>query len=271
MILFFEVLLQRVAATAFFRNLFKALLWRKKRKQLPIYEIIEKRAANCIQAHWSNWKMKKRMHALSNIKQHIDQIQDNRIYVEQSIYQNLNEIAAQVHSQYRFMEQSIMFDFNPHTYQIYMQVQENIPMDGSVPSRYSRTSVPQWFQLPLRTPDFIQTSNVNNLLALFHFNVGDCRVVPATHIIDYQKQQIDVDKSCYYIEISTSSVEEAKKRALVLAYLTYDVRTHNFVRLNTRSMMENPHIMSKMYKVFEKFSVEVIDKQEGIDLKTLVG
>lgn len=66
-----------------------------------------------------------------------------------------------------------------------MQVQENIPMDGSVPSRYSRTSVPQWYDLNMRVPDFIQTSNVNNLLALFHFNVGDCKVVPATHIIDY--------------------------------------------------------------------------------------
>jgi len=78
------------------------------------------------------------------------------------------------------MEQSIMFDFNPHTYQVHMQVQENIPADGSVPGRYTNIAVPRWFGLPLKTPDFMATPNVNNLLALFHFNVGDCRVVPAT-------------------------------------------------------------------------------------------
>ena len=79
----------------------------------------------------------------------------------------------------------------------------------------------------------MSTSNVNNLLALFHYNVGDCRVVPATQVIDYSKQAIDVDRSCYYVEVQCSTVEEARKRALVLAYLTYDLREHNFVRLST--------------------------------------
>jgi len=67
------------------------------------------------------------MIALGNIKRHVDRIQSNTLYIEQSIYQNLNEIAAKIHDQYRFTEQSVMFDFNPHTYQIHMQVQENIP------------------------------------------------------------------------------------------------------------------------------------------------
>lgn len=111
---------------------------------------------------------------------------------------------------------------------------------------------------------------MNNLLALFHFNVGDCRVVPSTHIIDYKRQKIDVDRQCYYIETSCSSVDEARKRALVLAYLTYDVREHNFVRLNTSHMMSNAHLMNKMYKIFDTFGIELIDKEQGIDLKSLV-
>jgi len=212
------------------------------------------------------------MKALSNIKAHIDSIQSNCLYLEQSIYQNLNEIAARVHSQYRFLEQSIMFDFNPHTYQIYMQVQENFPQDGSDIGRYKSIAVPRWFNLPLKTPDFMQTQNMNNLLALFHFNVGDCRVVPASQIINYQRQQIDVDRNCYYIEVNCSSVDEAKKRALVLSYLTYDVREHNFVRLSTSVMMENPHLMNKMYKIFDKFQLELIDKEAetNIDLKGVI-
>jgi hypothetical protein len=167
------------------------------------------------------------------------------------------------------MEQSVMFDFNPHTYQVHMQVQENIPADGSVPGRYSVVAVPRWFNLPLRTPDFLATTNVNNLLALFHFSVGDCRVVPATQVIDFRRQKLDVDRSCYYIELNTSSVEEAKKRALVLAYLTYDLRNHNFVRLNSAAQMANPHVMNKMYRLFDTFGLEPLANEQEQDLKTL--
>jgi len=48
MILFFDRLLERVAAIASIKNAYKAYQWRKSRAKLPIYEIIEKRAANCI-------------------------------------------------------------------------------------------------------------------------------------------------------------------------------------------------------------------------------
>ena len=118
----------------------------------------------------------------------------------------------------------------------------------------------------------MQTDYMNNLLALFHFNVGDCRVVPASQVINYLRQENDVDRKRYYIEVDCSSVDEAKKRALVLAYLTYDVREHNFVRLNTSTMMENPHLMRQMYKIFEKFQLdEAEDEQPGTtDLKSVI-
>ena len=64
MVLFFDRLLERVAAISAIKNAYKAYKWRKSRPQLPIYEIIQKRAANCIQSTWSNWKLKKRMIAL---------------------------------------------------------------------------------------------------------------------------------------------------------------------------------------------------------------
>ena len=79
-----------------------------------------------------------------------------------------------------------------------------------------------------------------------------------------------MDRQCYYIEINTSSIDEAKKRALVLAYLTYDVREHNFVGLNSGQMMTNPHIMNKMYKIFDNFGIDLIDGEQGLDLKSVV-
>ena len=69
-----------------------------------------------------------------------------------------------------------------------------------------------------------------------------------------------MDREAYYIEVNCSSTDEAKKRALVLAYLTYDVREVNFVRLNSSRMMENPHLMNKMYKILDTFGIELIDK-----------
>lgn len=114
------------------------------------------------------------------------------------------------------------------------------------------------------------TQNVNNLLALFHFNLGDCKVVPTTQIVDYKKQKIDVDRQAYFVEINCASVEEARRRALVLAYLTYDVRKHNFVGLTSASMMVNPHIMNKMYKIMDTFNIDLADNHLEQDLKTLV-
>ena len=82
MILFFDRLLQRVAAIASIKNAFKAYKWRQSREQLPIYVIIEKRAANCIQSVWSDWKIKKRLRALERIKNHIDRIEAPVLYIE---------------------------------------------------------------------------------------------------------------------------------------------------------------------------------------------
>ena len=82
MILFFERLLMRVAATATIRNAYKAHKWRQSRPQLPIDEIINTRAAICIQQQWSSWKLKKRMKALSNIKAHVDSIDTSCLFLE---------------------------------------------------------------------------------------------------------------------------------------------------------------------------------------------
>ena len=53
------------------------------------------------------------MRALEKIRQHVDKIESPILFIEQSVYQNLNEIAAKIHKQYRFTEQSVKFDFNP--------------------------------------------------------------------------------------------------------------------------------------------------------------
>lgn len=65
-------------------------------------------------------------------------------------------------------------------------------------------------------------------------------------------------------------MDEAKKRALVLAYLTYDVREHNFVRLYTAKMMENPHLVNKMYRILDTFGLDLIEDSQDVDIKSHV-
>lgn len=55
--------------------------------------------------------------------------------------------------------------------------------------------------------------------------------------MDYKKCKMDIDRNLNFLKISCSSVLEAKKRALVLAYLTYDMARHIFVKLNTGEML----------------------------------
>lgn len=52
---------------------------------------------------------------------------------------------------------------------------------------------------------------------------------------------MDIDRNLYFLKIPCADIEEAKKRALVLAYLTYDMTRHIFVKLNTGEMLENPY------------------------------
>lgn len=86
--------------------------------------IIQRRAAYCIQEWWSNLKLKKRLSALANISRHAKQISSKTLYLEQTIYNNINTVVKNAHAYFRFREQTILFDFNPTTFGIHMAVDE---------------------------------------------------------------------------------------------------------------------------------------------------
>lgn len=129
-----------------------------------------------------------------------------------------------------------MFDFNPASFGVYMRVAEAKDVD-----RYEECSAPKWLGVPIEPPNFQNSANLNSILALFHFNQGDCQILPATSILDYKECKMDIDRNLYYLKIPCTSVLEARKRALVLAYLTYDMTRHIFVKLNTGKMLESPY------------------------------
>lgn len=58
-----------------------------------------------------------------------------------------------------------MFDFNPASYGVCMQVAEAEDV-----SRYDTMSAPAWLNVNIEPPSFTATPNLNTILALFHFN-----------------------------------------------------------------------------------------------------
>ena len=79
---------------------------------------------------------------------------------------------------------------------------------------------------------------------------------------------MDIDRNIYFLKISCGSVEEAKRRAIVMAYLTYDMTRHLFVKLLTGSMLENPFNFNSIYETLELYGVEL--ETPDVDIKLLV-
>ena len=158
-----------------------------------------------------------------------------------------------------------MFDFNPTTFGIHMAIEEEASRGVY---RYKNLAVPGWFGVNLRPPDFLASPYINNLQAFFHFNQGDCQLVPATHVLNYERCKMDIDRNLYFIKIQCSSVEEARKRALCMAFLTYDMTRHLFVKLATGTMLEDPFIHQSIYQTHELFGYEI--KEQDVDVKALI-
>jgi hypothetical protein len=112
------------------------------------------------------------------------------------------------------------------------------------------------------------TPYVNNLQAFFHYNQGDCQILPATYIINYRNVKMDIDRNLYFVKISCSSIEEARRRAIVMAYLTYDMTRHLFVKLHTGEMLENPFNFNSIYETHELYGLEIT--KPDVDIKLLV-
>ncbi len=86
--------------------------------------------------------LKKRVQALTYIKRHINQIKSPEIYLEQTIYNNIKDVVSTARLGLRFREQEIMIDYNPVSFGIHMQIDEETSKGFF---RYRHLSVPNWF------------------------------------------------------------------------------------------------------------------------------
>jgi hypothetical protein len=127
LLLFYDKMITRMCAASKIQTNWRAHLMRRRfqRTEYPIKSIIRQRAALCIQRFWSDTKFRKRLLGLERIKNHVIQISSRVLYVEQSIYHNLKQIAKMIETQLRFEEQTLDFDFNQLNSQVCLFVNEN--------------------------------------------------------------------------------------------------------------------------------------------------
>lgn len=93
-------------------------------------------------------------------------------------------------------------------------------------------------------------------------------MLPATAIVNYKNCKVDIDRNLYYLRIGCDTVCEAKRRALVLAYLTYDMTRNTFVKLLNASMLENPYDYQNIYDVSELYSLQAVE--EAVNVKAMM-
>ena len=133
--------------------------------------------------------------------------------------------------------------------------------------RFGSVAIPKWFGVNLKPPNFMNTAYANDMDAYFHFNHGDCQILPATQVMNYERCRMNIDTNLYFLQMQCESVEEARRRAIVLAYLTYDMTRHLFVKVATGAMLEHPFTHQSIYDTHELYGLEI--KNELVDVKTL--
>jgi hypothetical protein len=115
---FFPRLMNRVAAAMKIQQSFRAFKIRKMQKRqinpmqviYPTNEcwfaksVIQHRAALCISQWWKYLKLSRRLEALSSIKKYISKITQPTLYIEESIYMNINFILQKQSKSLRFVE-----------------------------------------------------------------------------------------------------------------------------------------------------------------------
>ena len=246
-LIFFKKPLLKVAAAVTLQTAFRHYRWRKRQQSSFQQEIITNRASLCMQAWWTSLRLTRRFRFLGSLKQYLARLDSNTIYLEETLYLELPRMITQIaNKSTRFVEQYVAFGFEGNLKQIIIR---NLKV-----ARFETALVPHWV-LPEDTSDDGFRKNtlnlgeqlfLNDLMAVFHFTdsyaslegAADTQVKDFNQIVNYRHKTIDLQKGLKFIEMRCGSVEEARKRALLVALLTFFFRQQLFVRVFTQKQLE---------------------------------
>ena len=59
-------------------------------------------------------------------------------------------------------------------------------------------------------------------------------------MINYEEKELDIDRDLCFLYLKCDTVDEARRRAYIIATLTYDIHRGLFVGLATSEMLQDP-------------------------------
>lgn len=93
------------------------------------------------------------------------------------------------------------------------------------------------------------------MMALIHFTDGnqESTIKDYNQIANYHNKAIDLKKGLKFIEITCSSVLEAKKRALTIALLTFLLKNQVFIKVFTQKQIEEGFFLGKLRDLWDAY------------------
>jgi hypothetical protein len=104
------------------------------------------------------------------------------------------------------------------------------------------------------THEFVKPSV--SLYDLFHSGVTEPSKVVSFNDVDGQYNGIKEVQSIRFLKIHLESAEEAKRRAFILALLTYNTNTHTFVRLYDKDKtLKDPYFITGLKQFWKSMFI----------------
>ena len=85
--------------------------------------------------------------------------------------------------------------------------------------------------------------------ALVHFVETPCKIKDFNKIVNHDRKSIEVSSGLRFIEIVTPSVEDARRRASVFAYLTYNFKNQTFMKVFTSENLADAFFLSNIRSI----------------------
>eukprot|EP00347_Sterkiella_histriomuscorum_P018366 403345778 len=269
--LYFEKTLHQIASATRIQSWFKSL---KEKSQLislqkldlsrvnilSVYpllnlndKILLKRSTACIQKWWKNRKLRLRIQGLEEINKYLHLIEDKTLYLEENLYLNLQFIIAQVKNHLTFPEQNLHFDIKDKSIKAVVD-----PQFDKI-RRYKEYTLPFWLLLNLYIIEQqeIITLNFDNLMSLIHVTedmdsdiVNYHDICPDTFVPQFKLK---------FVRMNFKSVEEARRRAVILGLMTYSLMSgpNVFVKMFTRDhLLESAVAVENITRIWKHYQLD---------------
>ncbi|CDW75240.1 leucine-rich repeat and iq domain-containing protein 3 [Stylonychia lemnae] len=248
-IMYFEKTLNQIASATRIQTWYRA---QKEQRKLLSYKNIDFTKANLSDMQYFYFKQ---FLAIN------DFIQDKTLYLEENIYLNLTQITSQVKTHLTFPEQNLHFDVKDKNLKAVVD-----PLHDII-KRYKEYTLPFWLLINLYiiNDNELITINFDNLMSLIHINEDmDCDIVnyhevcTESHMPNYKLK---------FVRMTFRSVEEARRRAVVLGLLTYSIMSgpNVFVKLFTQEHLEDSvSSMENILKIWKLYNIAQINPGEFV-------